>query len=92
MTLIDLDQALLDPASVFASPEAVLSHPDLEPSTRIAILKRWQLDAESLSVAEGEGMTGESSAAGMIQRVHRALDSLEASETRNTEANRRGES
>jgi len=53
---IDLDQALLDPASVFAAPADVLRAQDLPAETKKAILNRWEEDAEALIRATEEGM------------------------------------
>jgi hypothetical protein len=52
----DLDQALLDPASVFAAPEDVLKAQGLSAETKKAILMRWEEDAEALIRATEEGM------------------------------------
>lgn len=55
---IDLDQALLDPGSVFRDPEEVLHHPELSRQEKEEILRRWIYDASELQVAEEEGMIG----------------------------------
>lgn len=54
----DLEQALLDPSSVFSSPEAVLSATTFTENEKIEILRRWAYDARELAVAEEEGMLG----------------------------------
>lgn len=53
-----LDRALLDPPSVFATPEAVLAETGLSDDQKIEILRRWMNDAASVSVAVEEGMPG----------------------------------
>jgi hypothetical protein len=53
---IDLDQALLDPAAVFKTPDDVLEAHGLSPETKKAILVRWEEDAEALIRATEEGM------------------------------------
>ena len=55
---IDLEQAMLDPGSVFASPEALRDQRGLTREQKIEILRRWAYDARQLSVAEEEGMMG----------------------------------
>ena len=55
---IDLGQAMLDPGSVFASPEALRDQRGLTREQKIEILRRWAYDASELAVAEEEGMIG----------------------------------
>jgi hypothetical protein len=62
-----LDQALLDPGSVFADPEAVADHPDLSAEEKIAILRSWEYDAAEVEVAEEEGMRGPEN--DLLQRI-----------------------
>ena len=53
---MDLDQAKLDPASVFKAPEDVLVAPELSTEEKRSILVRWEADAEALLRATEEGM------------------------------------
>jgi hypothetical protein len=69
-----LDQALLDPESVFAGPEAVVEHRDLDREQKIAILRAWEHDAVEVEVAEEEGMPGPED--DLLQRVLQALARL----------------
>jgi hypothetical protein len=55
---VDLDLALLDPAAVFPDPESVVGHPDLTDDEKVRILRRWELDARELEVADDENMLG----------------------------------
>lgn len=71
---IDYDKALLDPASVFASPEEVPDRADLTKDQKIEILRRWQYDESEVAVAEEEGMVGGRPL--MLRRVLLALDRL----------------
>jgi hypothetical protein len=71
---IDLNQALLDPASVFATPEDVLARSDLTKEQKIDILRRWEYDANEDAVAEEEGMQSERPL--MVRRVMLALEEL----------------
>lgn len=69
-----LDQALRDPASVFASPEAVAGHPDLSLAQKIEVLRSWEYDAAELAVAEEEGMVGPENT--ILQRIVLTLAGL----------------
>jgi hypothetical protein len=71
---IDIDKALLDPGSVFATPEALLIHDGLSDQPKIEILRRWAYDASESSVAEEEGMRGENG--DLLQRIIVALNQL----------------
>ena len=66
--------ALLDPASVFAGPEAVLDAPELTRAEKIAILRSWEYDAAELAVAEEEGMRGD--CGDLLRRVLLSLGEL----------------
>lgn len=67
---LDLDQARLDPGSVFASPEALRDHPGLTQAQKIELLRRWAYDASELAVAEEEGMqNGEESPLAQVLSV-----------------------
>jgi len=52
----DIEQALLDPGSVFGTPEAVLTDDALSKQQKIEILRRWEYDASENGVATEEGM------------------------------------
>jgi hypothetical protein len=71
---LDIQRALLDPPSVFATPEAVLAHPDLTPAQKIEILRRWAYDAADVSVAIEEGMPGAEET--LLRRITLALQQL----------------
>ena len=71
---IDLERALNDPAGLFESPDAVVTHPALTREQKIQILNNWKLDASRLDGYDGEGMMGEG--APMLHRVRIALASL----------------
>ncbi|MFW6028082.1 MAG: hypothetical protein ACOC9Q_00965 [bacterium] len=69
-----MEQALLDPASVFATPEAVLLRECLSKAQKIEILRRWEYDASETGVATEEGMPdGEND---LLHRILVALDRL----------------
>jgi hypothetical protein len=71
-----IDKAMLEPASVFASPEDVLGHDELTKQQKIDILWRWQYDAAEQSVALEEGMPGEDN--DLLRRIMLALGTLGA--------------
>lgn len=55
LSAAELDQAKLDPPSVFDAPEDVLAA-DLSAEDKTSILLRWEEDAEDLMRATEEGM------------------------------------
>jgi hypothetical protein len=72
--MTDIDKALLDPTSVFKTPEDVLKAQDLTREQKIEILRRWEYDARELQVADDESMTGGSN--NLLQRVLESLSAL----------------
>jgi hypothetical protein len=73
-TPVDMDQALLDPASVFDTPEALLAREKVSKAEKIEILRRWAYDASEAAVAVEESMPrGEND---MLHRILAALDRL----------------
>ncbi|PSN20179.1 hypothetical protein C7271_03465 [filamentous cyanobacterium CCP5] len=55
---MDIDQAMLDPTSVFDSPAAVCNTTELSQDQKVEILRRWEYDARELQVATEENMGG----------------------------------
>ncbi|MEO3428583.1 hypothetical protein AAFN88_06975 [Pelagibius sp. CAU 1746] len=76
-TSIDYEQALLNPAAVFKTPESVLTEDRLSKAQKIEILRRWEYDASEDAVAEEEGMQAEHPL--MLRRVLLALEELTGS-------------
>lgn len=71
---IDLEQATLDPGSVFETPEKLLAHEGLSARQKAELLRRWEYDASETSVATEEGMPdGEND---LLQRILLALEKL----------------
>lgn len=70
----EIERAMLEPASVFATPEDVLKHDELTKEQKVEILWRWEYDAAELAVAVEEGMPGEDN--GLLRRVMLALGTL----------------
>ena len=73
---MDIEQAMLDPSSVFANPEAVLQEASLSTEEKVKILKRWEYDARELAVAEEENMAG--GPPNMLEDILAALHQLKA--------------
>jgi hypothetical protein len=71
---VDMKMALLDPASVFATPEEVVKHRALTKEQKMEVLRRWEYDAAEIAVAVEEGMPGEDN--GVLRRVMLALEQL----------------
>jgi hypothetical protein len=76
---IDLDQAKLDPGSVFRAPDEVLSADELSAEDKRAILVRWEADTEALLRATEEGMppSDKRSPAELLRVLHEAMRQLE---------------
>lgn len=56
--MINLKQALLDPSSLFDSPQSVLVNDELTNQQKVEILKNWESDLRVIMVAEEENMQG----------------------------------
>lgn len=74
--MIDVNQALLDPASVFQHPFAVLSEAHITQAQKIEILKRWEYSVKELLQAEEENMTGHVHP-NLLRQIRKALRQLE---------------
>ena len=68
---IDIEQALLDPGSVFETPEEVIADGSLSNQQKIEVLRRWEYDAAECAVATEEGMPD-----GEDDLLHRILVAL----------------
>ena len=71
-----LEQALLDPQSVFETPHDVVKAPALKSSEKIEILRRWEYDVREVEVAEEENMQGPNGS--KLRQVLEALHELGA--------------
>lgn len=71
---IEYENALLDPSSVFETPQDVLDTGALTKDQKIEILERWKYDAAEMDVATEENMGGGEEP--MSQRISLALLSL----------------
>ena len=78
LSAAELDQAKLDPGSVFHGPEDVLTA-SLSTDDKKTVLLRWEEDAEDLMRATGEGMPPEDNRrapAELLRAVQKALEQL----------------
>ena len=76
-------KAILDPPSVFDTPQDVLTDEDLTSSQRIEILRRWEYDACEISVAEDEGMPAQNGEVlkQILQALQKLVGDIDTSET-----------
>jgi hypothetical protein len=56
--MTEFEKALLNPNSVFKTPEEILNRNDLSRQQKVEILRRWEYDVRQLQVAEEESMAG----------------------------------
>lgn len=70
----EFQKALLDPASVYAEPEALLSDERLSADEKLELLRRWEYNASEEAVALEEGMPGEDS--DLLSRILVAIGKL----------------
>ncbi|WP_259782161.1 hypothetical protein [Aestuariispira ectoiniformans] len=75
---IDYEKVLLDPTSMFVSPEALLADENFSIPQKIELLRRWEYDVCEVDVAEEEGMPVSDKEENMLERILTALDALGA--------------
>jgi hypothetical protein len=75
--MIDVEQAKLDPTSIFAHPRDVLANQALSREDKIDILRRWAYDARELEVADEENMGG-AKAGASLDEILKCLNQLGA--------------
>ena len=61
---MDIDRAMKDPASVFATPEALSESSELTAEQKRAVLLQWKDQLQQLQAADDEGMHRNEAAAG----------------------------
>jgi len=72
---LDVPTALRDPHAVFDRPQDVLAAA-IGDDVKLEILRRWEVDARELAVAEEENMAG--GEPNLLAEVGRALEALGA--------------
>jgi hypothetical protein len=73
---MNIEQAMLDPTSVFASPEDIFYEQSLTRDQKINLLRRWEYDARELQVADEENMGG--GPPDVLDQVFKVLHRLDA--------------
>ncbi|HMN47443.1 MAG TPA: hypothetical protein PKE27_22915 [Povalibacter sp.] len=71
------EDAIADPSRQFETPMDVLRDTRLDVDAKRAILESWKKDAELLSTATNENMTGGENPLPILQQVTIALEKLE---------------
>jgi|GEM_PF-2723160 hypothetical protein len=72
---VDVDRAKKSPANEFGRPQEVVENSSIADGDKKKILNQWQIDADALSRASDEGMTGgEPERLDDVQRAQRKLD------------------
>ncbi|ODA68776.1 hypothetical protein A7A08_00610 [Methyloligella halotolerans] len=78
LSAAELEEAKLDPSTVFDRPQDVLSADGLSEADKRAILKRWEMDADALLRAGDEGMDEDAASGELVRAVRSALDKLDS--------------
>lgn len=68
-----LDDVVADPTRRYTTPFQVLNDQDISRETKRRILESWKVDAELLSTATNENMTGGEPALPLLWQVNVAL-------------------
>ena len=76
--MINVKDALLNPAAVFHRPEEVVQSSGLSRNQKIEILRRWEYDARQLQVADEESMTAPRAEPVTLDAILKALRALGA--------------
>jgi hypothetical protein len=77
MTKDQLTQAMIDPASMFLSPMAIVGDERLASDQKIELLRRWEYDAREMQVADEEGFPAREPGS-LLDAILAALHSLGA--------------
>lgn len=80
-SVIDIDRAMKNPASVFLTPEALGDSNELTAEQKRAVLLQWKDQLQQLQTADDEGMQKSGAATGstgdLLGRVTRILSRLD---------------
>lgn len=71
---MNIEQAMLDPTSVFSCPADVMDEQSLTGEQKVKILRQWEYDARQLEVAEDENMAG--GPPDLLDNIYAALKEL----------------
>ena len=79
---MDIDRAMSNPASVFATPEALSESSELTAEQKRAVLLQWKDQLQQLQAADDEGMRRNEAAASttvdLLGRVTSILSRIDA--------------
>jgi hypothetical protein len=79
---MDIDRAMKNPASVFATPEALSESSELTVEQKRAVLLQWKDQLQQLQAADDEGMRRSDATAGAVDdllgRVTSTLSRIDA--------------
>ena len=79
---MDINRAMKNPPSVFATPEALSESTELTSQQKRAVLLQWKDQLQQLQAADDEGMRQNASAAGrtddLLERVTSVLSRVDA--------------
>ncbi len=70
-----MKRIMINPASFYDQPNAVLLDVKLSIQQQREVLKNWEFDARELDVAEDENMSG--GPPGLLSEILRAIDDLD---------------
>lgn len=87
---MDIDRAMKNPASVFATPEALRESRELTAQQKHAVLLQWKDQLQQLQAADDEGMRGSEPAAcpsgDLLGRVTSILSRIDADLRRDSDS------
>ena len=79
---MDIDRAMKNPASIFATPEALSESRELTAEQKRAVLLQWKDQLQQLQAADDEGMrqnyAAESTTDDLLKRVTSTLTRIDA--------------
>ncbi len=75
---MDQKNTLVDPSTMFKTPQEVVERNDMSRDQKIEILRRWEYDMRELQVADEEGMSPAGPQSITLDAVLKALSSLGA--------------
>jgi len=73
---MDIDKAMKNPASVFATPEALSESSDLTAAQKHAVLLQWKDQLQQLEAADDEGMRRSEAPSGAVGDLLRRVTSV----------------
>jgi hypothetical protein len=85
---MDIDRAMKNPPSVFATPEALSESTKLTAQQKRAVLLQWKDQLQQLQAADDEGMHQNAATAGrtddLLERVTSVLSGVDLRRTSNS--------